>query len=234
MAGSKVYRSLSSPGQLFDSFASEYDAWFDFDGKSIFAIEVSAFKGILPTLPKPWLEIGVGSGRFAHCLGIETGLDPSIKLLDMASKRGINILLGRGEAVPIANESLGTVFFIVTLCFVDSPLQVLREANRLLKEDGRVVLGLVLRESPWGEFYQVKKGKGHRFYKYANFYSYEETERLMGQAGFKTERVLSTLFQRPGEVDHMEASQEGFSPNAGFTIIQAGKYPRASSGYEAD
>ncbi len=219
---------------FFDSLASEYDAWFDFEGKRIFAIEVSAFKGILSMLPKPWLEIGVGSGRFAQSLGIETGLDPSIKLLDMASKRGINVLLGRGEAAPIGNESFGTAFFIVTLCFVDSPVRVLRETNRLLKEDGRVVLGLVLRESPWGGFYQVKKVKGHRFYKYANFYSYEETERLLEQAGFKTERVLSTLFQKPGEVEHMESSQEGFSPNAGFTIIQAGKYPRGSSEDEED
>jgi SAM-dependent methyltransferase len=220
---------MATSETLFDSLASEYDAWFDLEGKRIFAIEVSAFKGILPTLPKPWLEIGVGSGRFAQSLGIETGLDPSIKLLDMAHKQGVNVLLGRGEAAPIANEAFGTAFFIVTICFVNSPLQVLREANRLLKRDGRVVMGLVLRESPLGEFYQVKKGKGHRFYKHATFYSYEETERLLGQAGFKTERVLSTLFQRPGEVDHMESPHEGFSPNAGFTIIQAGKYPRGSS-----
>jgi SAM-dependent methyltransferase len=225
---------MANSETLFDSLAYEYDAWFDLEGKHIFAIEASAFKGILPKLPKPWLEIGVGSGRFAQYLGIETGLDPSIKLLDMASKRGINVFLGRGEEVPIANESLGTVFFIVTICFVDSPLKVLKEANRLLKRDGRLVLGLVLRESPWGEFYQVKKGKGHRFYKHANFYSYEETERLLEQGGFKAERVLSTLFQRPGEVNHMESPQEGFSPNAGFTIIQAVKYPRGSSGYEED
>ncbi len=219
---------------LFDSLASAYDAWFDLEGKRIFAIEVSAFKRILLTLPKPWLEIGVGSGRFAQYLGIEIGLDPSIKLLDMASKRGIDVFLGRGEATPIGNGSFGTAFFIVTLCFVNSPFNVLRETNRLLKEDGKLVLGLVLRESSWGEFYQAKKGKGHRFYKHANFYSYNETERLLEQAGFKTERVLSTLFQKPGEVEHMESPQEGFSPHAGFTIIQAGKYPGGSSGDEED
>jgi len=35
---------------------------------------------MLPNLPGPWLEIGIGSGRFAQALGIETGIDPSIKL----------------------------------------------------------------------------------------------------------------------------------------------------------
>lgn len=217
---------------LFDSLASEYDAWFDAEGKRIFAIEVSAFKGILPTLPKPWLEVGVGSGRFAHSLGIDIGLDPSIKLLNMARKRGINVFLGRGEDAPIGNESLGTAFFIVTLCFVQSPLKVLIEANRFLKRSGKVVLGLVLRESPWGRFYQAKGEEGHRFYQHATFYSYNETERLLEKAGFKTERVLSTLFQKPGEVEHMEPPQEGFSSDAGFAVIVAGRSPTGNSGNE--
>ena len=35
MTGSKVYRSLSDPGQLFDSLASAYDTWFDTEGELI-------------------------------------------------------------------------------------------------------------------------------------------------------------------------------------------------------
>jgi hypothetical protein len=62
----------------FDSLASAYDAWFEDEGKLIFAIEIRGFQKALPLLPKPWLEIGVGSGRFAQSLGIEIGLDPSI------------------------------------------------------------------------------------------------------------------------------------------------------------
>jgi len=216
----------------FDSLASEYDAWFEAEGKRIFAIEVSAFEGILPTLPKPWLEVGVGSGRFAHSLGIENGLDPSIKLLDMARNRGINVFLGRGEDAPIGNESLGTAFYIVTICFVNSPLKILKEANRFLKEDGKVVLGLVLWESPWGRFYRAKGEEGHRFYRHATFYSYEEVESFLKQAGFEIERVLSTLFQKPGEVKHMEPPQEGFSSDAGFAVIVAGRSPTGNSGNE--
>ncbi|RLC72122.1 MAG: hypothetical protein DRI26_03700 [Chloroflexi bacterium] len=37
----------------FDDLASEYDAWLEKEGKSIFAIEVSAFHEVLPSLPKP-------------------------------------------------------------------------------------------------------------------------------------------------------------------------------------
>ena len=219
MAGSRVY---SSP---FDALAAAYDAWFEEEGKPIFAIEAQAFREILPLLSKPWLEVGVGSGRFAQALVIETGIDPSIKLLDMARSRGIPVFLSKGENAPFGDGAFGAVFIIVTLCFVASPLKVLTEANRLLRRGGKIVLGLVLQESPWGHYYQVKKRKGHRFYKQATFYSYAEVKRLLNQTGFSTEHVLSTLFQKPGDVRRMESPQKGYSPNAGFTVILAGKSP---------
>lgn len=203
----------------FDDLALEYDAWFDKEGSLIFFIEVRAFRELFPSLPKPWLEIGVGSGRFAQALGIETGVDPSSKLLHMARERGINAFLGRGEQELFDEESFGTVFLIVTLCFLDSPLNVLKEANRILMPGGKLVLGLVLKESPWGQFYQAKKAEGHRFYRYATFYSCGEVVRLIAQAGFATERIISTLFQKPREVHRTEDPREGYSPDAGFTIM---------------
>ena len=218
--GSRLNSTEWSP---FDDLALEYDAWFDKEGSLIFLIEVQAFRRLLPTLPKPWLEIGVGSGRFAQALGIETGLDPSFKLLCMARERGINAFLGRGEQGLFDEESFGTVFLVVTLCFLDSPLEVLKEAKRILIPSGKLVLGLVLKESPWGQFYQQKKEEGHRFYRYATFYSCAEVIRNLGQAGFITEKVVSTLFQKPGEVHRTEEPREGYSPDAGFTIIVAGK-----------
>ena len=207
----------------FDDLAIEYDAWFDREGSLIFFIEAQAFRELLPSLPKPWLEIGVGSGRFAQALGIETGLDPSSKLLYMARERGINAFLGRGEQEMFDEGSFGTVFLIVTLCFLGSPLDVLKEANRILIPGGKIVLGLVLKESPWGQLYQQKKEEGHRFYKYATFYSCDEVVRLIVQAGFVIEKIASTLFQQPGKVQHVEEPKEGYFPNAGFTIIVAGK-----------
>ncbi len=207
----------------FDDLAQEYDAWFDREGSLIFFIEVQAFRSLLPALPKPWLEIGVGSGRFAQALGIETGVDPSIKLVEMARRRGITAFLGWGEQGLFDEESFGTVFLIVTLCFLDSPLEVLKEANRIMMPGGKIVLGLVLKESPWGQFYQAKKAAGHRFYKFATFYTYDEVVTLLEQACFSIERVVSTLFQQPSKVEQVEASREGYSPDAGFTIIVAGK-----------
>jgi SAM-dependent methyltransferase len=178
---------------------------------------------LLPSLPKPWLEIGVGSGRFAQALGIETGIDSSIKLVKMARRRGVTAFLGKGEQETFDEESFGAVFLIVTLCFLDSPLDVLKEANRILIPGGKIVLGLVLKESPWGRFYQAKRAEGHRFYKYATFYRYDEIAKLLEQAGFVIEKTVSILFQQPGKVEHVEEPKEGYFPGAGFTIIVANK-----------
>jgi len=85
------------------------------------------------------------------------------------------------------------------------------------------VLGLVLKESPWGKFYQQMKEESHRFYKYATFYSYKEVTELLVQAGFQIEKTISTLFQLPDEVKKIEEPVEGYSSEAGFTIIVADK-----------
>ena len=220
-----LQETLTPKVSVFDSMASQYDSWFEDKGELIFSIEIQALQQVLSPLPKPWLEIGVGSGRFAQALRIENGLDPSIELLKIAKNRGTNAFLGRGEAAPFKNNTFGAVFLIVTLCFVDSPLKVLMETNRLLiSEGGHIVLGLVLRESPWGKFYELKRAKAHHFYKHATFYNYAELEAFLMQAGFSIEKVISTLFQKPNKVEHTESPQQGFSPDAGFTVIAARKY----------
>jgi len=170
-------------------------------------------------LPRPWLEVGVGSGRFAEALGIETSVDPSINLLTMARRRGVYGFLGRGEQMPFAAGTFGTAFLVVTLCFVDSPPAVLGETRRVLRPNGKVVLGLVLRESPWGQFYIQKKQEGHRFYSHADFLSFDEVVDLLHRAGFEVDGVVSSLFQRPGEVQDMEEPRDGLSGDAGFTIV---------------
>jgi SAM-dependent methyltransferase len=208
---------------VFDSLASNYDAWFEEKGKLIFASEVGALRQALPLLPKPWIEVGIGSGRFAQALGIDIGLDPSSKLLEMAKNRGISVFLGKGEETPFKDGIFGAAFLVVTLCFVDSPREVLGETARLLKSQGKVVLGLVLKESPWGQLYQREKEMGHRFYKYARFYNYGEVDMLLMQTGFSIEKVVSTLFQSPGEVKHVELPRQGLSADAGFTVILAVK-----------
>jgi SAM-dependent methyltransferase len=207
----------------FNDLAYEYDAWFEGKGKLIFEIEVKAFQEILPGLPKPWLEIGAGSGRFAQALGIEAGLEPSIKMVEMARRREVTTFWGRGEQQVFEEASFGTIFLITTLCFLGSPLEVLKEARRILAPGGKIVLGVVLKDNPWGQYYEQKKLEGHPIYKYATFYRCNEVARLTIKAGFTGERIISTLLQKPNLVQHLEEPREGYYPEAGFVIIVAAK-----------
>jgi SAM-dependent methyltransferase len=214
---------FSSKVALFDRLAQVYDSWFEGEGRVIFATELKAFQELSGSLPKPWLEVGVGSGRFAQALGIETGIDSSARLLQMASRRGIAVLLSRGEQQIFKAESFGSVFLIVTLCFLDSVPDVLKVAYRVLVPAGKIVLGLVLQDSPWGKFYERKKRQGHRFYKYASFYDYNNVLALLEEAGFSHEQTVSTLFQKPGTIEEPEVPRTGFFRDAGFVVIVAGK-----------
>jgi SAM-dependent methyltransferase len=218
MAGLMEYKTSA-----FDAPALDYDAWFEGEGKLIFATEVKAFQEVLPLLPKPWLEVGVGSGRFAKALDIKAGIDPSAKLLEIAKRRGIKVFQAKGEEQFFGEATFGTIFLIMALCFVDSPVSVLREAYRILKPGGKIVLGLVLHDSTWGQLYLTKKQEGHRFYKHATIYSYQRVTEFLEHTGFAVEKVVSTLFQKPDGVDRVEMPREGFSPDAGFTIVVAKK-----------
>ena len=211
-------------GSPFDELAERYDAWFEEpEGRLIFQSELAALKEVAKNLPRPWLEIGVGSGRFARALGIDVGIDPSPKLLEIARRRGLEVVRGRGEEMPFADDSFGTAFLIVTICFVADPRPVLREAARVLGEGGKLVVGLVPRDSPGGKHYLKQGERGHPFYSRAIFYSLAEVEELLSQTGFVRERCLSTLYQRPGEVTAAEPPREACDPRAGFLAILAEK-----------
>jgi len=208
-------------GNPFEDLAEHYDAWFEGEGRRIFEIELAALKEVARGLPRPWLEIGVGSGRFAKALGIDLGIDPSKKLLELAKERGVRAMYGRGETLPFRDGSFGAAFLIVTLCFVEDPKAVLQECHRVLKPEGSLVVGLVPQESPWGRFYEAQAQKGHPFYSRAHFFSMPKLRKLLWEIGFRIERCLATLFQPPGEVAEFEVPREGHCSSAGFVVVVA-------------
>jgi len=220
--------NTSSP---FDTHAVNYDRWFEQqENKAIFSSELLALKKILPFLPKPWLEIGVGSGRFAQALGISTGLDPSAALLQIAKSRDIITLQGSAEDHNFPAESFGTVFLILTLCFLDNPWAAFREIHRSLKQNGKIVVAFIPAESPWGILYRQKSRVGHDFYKFAKFYTYKQLDSMLGRTGFTIKRVVSTLYQEPAGPFKVESPVNGHNNNAGFVVIVADKQQNLSAG----
>ena len=183
------------PYDVFDEYYSEYDSWFN-RRKKTFYKELDCFKSIIDS-QKPWLEIGVGTGRFASALGIDYGVDPSEKMLRLAKMRGIKVFKAFGENLPFKDSTFGAVFIIVTLCFADDPEKMLFEAHRVLKNKGKLYLGIIPLDTALGKFYMHKKFHGHKFYSRARFYSFGEIIKLLNNAGFAVTKMRSAKLDIP-------------------------------------
>ncbi len=209
--------------RVFDLFADRYDSWYETPfGRSAFELELRCLKEVLPKFSKG-LEVGVGTGRFAEALGVRYGIDTSLKMILKAKERGVVPVLGRAESLPFRDGAFDLVLIVVTLCFVEDPRAVLREVRRVLRPGGVVLLGLILRESSWAEFY-IRKGKeGHPIYREAKFYSLREVDRMLREADMRITSVLSTIIEGPQNDRPVgnEEIREGFHPEAGFTCIRA-------------
>ena len=210
---------------VFDAFAERYDRWYDKPfGRSAFKLERLCIEPLCEDLMRPLLEIGVGTGRFAEALGVEYGIDPSSGVLKFAKKRGIEVLKGVGEELPFRDKTFGAVFLIVTLCFLKDPIKVLVESRRVLIDEGSLILGLILKSSPWASFYEDKGRKGNVFYKIAKFYSFREVEAMMEETSFKIVKAYSTIFQPPAEKPLcFDLPREGYYEAAGFVALKAKK-----------
>ena len=207
---------------IFATAAAAYDAWYDTPaGTANFAAEVEALRPLLGDLPQPWLEVGVGSGRFAAALGIPFGVDPALAALQLARQRDVHVVAARGEHLPFAAQIFGAVVLVVTLCFVTDPSAVLREARRVMRPDGGIVLAVVPRDSPLGAHYQLLGARGHPFYRTARFFDRAEVQALLAEQGLAVQRTRATLLDGKDAAARY-AVLEGDDPRAGFVALCGG------------
>ncbi|MFH2068317.1 MAG: class I SAM-dependent methyltransferase [Candidatus Omnitrophota bacterium] len=202
---------------IFDRYYKKYDAWYE---RNTFAYlsELKAIKKVLPKKGKG-LEIGVGTGRFASALGIRYGVDPSENMLGIARKRGIDAHLSYGERLPFEDSVFDYAVIIITICFVRNTLKVLIEARRVLKKEGRIILGIVDRDSFLGRFYQKKKSV---FYKQAKFFSVGELTDLLKKTGFGRFSYYQTIYNLPEKIGSIQNPGKGFG-KGGFVVVSAKK-----------
>jgi len=204
--------------RAFDAIVDAYDHWYDTpEGKVIFDAELKCLRSLHAKCPGRWLEVGVGTGRFACSLGIATGIDPSPRMLDVASTRGIETYEGTAEHLPFPESSFDGVLMALTLCFLANPHEALKECQRVLRSRGCLLIGTVPADGPWGRQYRQKASKGHPVYVLAHFRTAAEIVELVQDAAFTLTHAATTLFWRPGE-----AHQAGPQIEAG--IVSGGGF----------
>ena len=204
----------------FERYLHEYEVWFDHH-PHIYQAEIRALKR-MALENGPSLEIGVGSGRFAAPLGVTFGVDPSSRMASLAHNRGIHVALGVAEHLPFVSNAFRWNLIVTTICFVDDARATLREAHRVLQPDGKLVIGLVDRESPIGQEYLAHQ-RENVFYREATFYSAEEIHTMLVESGFQHIRALQTLFGPLDSIAEKEPIREGWG--AGSFVVFSGKKP---------
>jgi len=202
--------------KAFSKCVEEYDSWYD--NNILFKSELAAL-GVLGYPSNNSIEIGVGTGRFAQRLHIPFGLEPAKKAAMLAKDRGVNVVVGKAEDMPIKDKSFEWVYFIFSLCFVEDQKKAIKEAVRILKRGGKLVIGFVPKDSPWGKLYRKKGEKGHPLYKYANFFTPKQLDKWVCSLGLKEQETISSLIFLPEEEPYpKQPPVEHLVEKAGFII----------------
>lgn len=205
--------------KVFEKYAKEYDLWFE-KNRSVYESELIALRTLIPKHGKG-LEIGVGTGRFSSLLGIKIGIDPAINMLLIAKERDIEVCRAKAEMLPFKDCCFDFILMVTVLCFLDDLFQALREAKRVIKGGGHIIIGMIDRESELGKLYESKRKKS-KFYSYARFYSVKEVLSWLKKIGFKVLSIYQTIFQDPKLIIKPEPIKKGYG-EGGFIAISAKK-----------
>jgi SAM-dependent methyltransferase len=203
-----------------------YDRWFE-RHRAAYVSELLAVRALLPTRGRG-LEIGVGSGRFAAPLGVAFGVDPATEMLGYARNRGVAVACAVAGALPFPDSTFDHVLVVTTLCFVDDPRTMLREAARVLRPGGTIVIGMIDGESAVGRLYRASQ-RHDPFYRVARFYSSADVEALLAEAGFGETAWMQTLAAAPAVVAEIEPARQGRGHGA-FLVVRAACTPPTSVG----
>lgn len=200
----------------FDEYSKEYDSWYT-ENQNIYASEVNAIKSfILPGLYG--VEIGSGTGRFAVPLGVRIGIEPSDNMAEIARSHGINVLDGIAENIPLGSGDFDFVLMVTAICFFDDVGKAFKEAYRVLKYNGFLVVAFIDRDSELGKLYEKHK-HNNEFYKDATFYSVKEVTDLLTEAGFKNFEYRQTVYSLENILHEVEQGHGRGS----FVVVKAAK-----------
>ena len=176
---------------LFGSNADLYEEWFK-NNPFIFQSELAAIKQLLPKTGTG-IEIGIGTGIFAQELGIQFGIEPSLPMRLKAMERGLQVVEGFAENLPLSAESRDFAVMITVDCFLTDVLQAFKEVARILSPGGCFVIAFIDRATPLGAIYEQKRHDSP-FYKQAHFHSADEIRQYLTAAGFVISDERQTVF----------------------------------------
>lgn len=181
--------------------AEDYDEWFRRGaGPLIYEAEVEALKRVAGKLkPGLLLDVGCGTGLFSEVfkgLGWRImGVDYALGMASAASAKGLDVVLADGCHLPFRSNLCDSVLMFTVLEFLPCGDEALKEAFRVLKAGGSLILGVHNRVNPWNLYRRLKaKRKPSSAYKNIKYRSLAGLRAEVERFSFRLEEACSVVF----------------------------------------
>jgi ubiquinone/menaquinone biosynthesis C-methylase UbiE len=177
---------------FFDKQANSYDAWYHVPmGEFIDEVETRlAFSMFKAEKGMKVLDVGCGTGNFSVKLAQEgcqiTGIDISEEMLKIAREKAsknhdlsMEFKLMDVNQLDFDDATFDAVFSMTAFEFIKEPAHGYAEMFRVLKPGGQLLIGVIRKDSNWGEYYIEKaKSKPDSVFYFANMQSLEQMKAL--------------------------------------------------------
>jgi SAM-dependent methyltransferase len=202
---------------LDDQHVEVYDSWFA-QHSFVSQSEIEAVREMLPEGDKLLgLEVGLEKGRYWQALHVKEGLSKTMRT--KAIEHGIETMDVVAEQLPYSDLKFDFVLMLFCVSYFKRLNIALREAYRVLKNDGALVIGFIDKESPIGRAYEAQKNESI-FYKHANFYSVDTLVNELSDAGFRHFSFRQTLLGELENIQEFQPAKEGYGEGS-FVVIKA-------------
>ncbi len=200
-------------GDPFASLADRYDDW----GKTALGrltenLERRHLLDLLDVPPRGLrvLDVGCGTGSWAGELGRlgarVWGVDRSPAMIEAARRKAtrqggnggsVEFLVGDARRLPFSDARFDLVTALLMLEWSEDPEMVMREAARVTRPGGRVLVAILNRRSLWTLRRRLTSWRHPSVYGAAQFLTREELLAHLEQAGLRPARVRSAVYYPP-------------------------------------
>jgi ubiquinone/menaquinone biosynthesis C-methylase UbiE len=142
-------------------------------------------------------------------------------MAEIARSRGITVYDASAGHLPFDDNTFDFSLMVTTICFLEDPLHALREVRRILRPAGKIIIGMLDKDSPLGKLYEMKK-QSSKFFENARFYGVSEVLAWLKIAKYHHTRIMQTIFHNPDEITALEPVKEGHGEGL-FVVISAQK-----------